>query len=169
MSGTRFVFISKGNQVFRIPEPKGSIYKAIPQLANEEVLEVILHYETRDRKPHKLLFVSFNRLCLDINGQNVLTEEEFNGRSRNFILFALQTPETLSKAEEPLPIPTALPIPTQAEKECLKNYLKEFMPQLYPKGLQEIEREIQSRIQINLNNKKFVKDAEKLRKKIRGF
>jgi len=98
MAGTRFLFISKEAQVYKVPIPKDFEYKAIPSLADQDVLEVILHYETRNRKPHKLICVSFQRLSLDNNGQYKLTDDEMNNRSRNFREFALHTPETLSES-----------------------------------------------------------------------
>lgn len=163
MSGTKFLFISKEEQVYKIPTPNVT-YKAIPELANQDVLEVVLHYETLNRKPHKLVFVQFQRLALDVNGQYVLTLEEIRKQTRNFMEFGLHTPETLSEEGGPLPIPSAVTIPTQSEKECLKKYIKEHLPQLVNTGFHVLEREIQSRIQTNFNNKKLIIDAMKIRK-----
>lgn len=164
MSGIRYLFISSDNQIYKITVPKGNEYKPMPQLADQDVLEVILYYETVSRKPSKLLFVSFDRLHLDNKGRYILTRGEIDNGIRNYILFAFQTPETISKGDNPLPIPTAVCIPTKSEKECIKNYLKELMPQLHFSGLQMIEREIKSRIDINEKNKKLVLDAAKIRK-----
>jgi hypothetical protein len=162
MSGIRYLFISNNN-VFKIPTPKDRIYKPIPQLANQDVLEIILYYETINRKPNKLLFISFDRMQLDNHGQYILTQEEINKGSRNFLLFAFQTPEILSKSDKPLPIPSTITIPTKSEKVCLKQYLKEYMPHIYTIGLHIIEKEIQTRNENNIKNIQFVKDAAKIR------
>jgi hypothetical protein len=165
MAGTRFLFITKDLQIHKIPIPNECIYKAIPSLANQEVLEVIIHYETINRKPNKLIFVSFQRLLLNANGQYRLTNDEIDERSRNFIEFAYYTPETLSKKEGPLSIPTTLTLPTQIEKECLKDYIKKNMSKLVATGYSVIEREIASRKKINLENKKLIIEASKFRNK----
>lgn len=165
LSGTRFLFISNDLDVYKIPIPKASIYKAVPQLANQSVLEVILYYETNERKPINLVDVWYNRLQLDSNGQYELTQKEIAYMSRNFILFSLQTPETLSKQEKPLPIPSALVMPTLSEKEALIKYIKKSMPKLYPQGAYVIERAIQSRTEINKKNTNLVKQAARLKRK----
>jgi len=164
MPGTRFLFISKEAQIYKVPIPKRFLYKAIPSLADQDVLGVILHYETRNRKPHKLIYVSFQRLSLDNNGQYKLTDDEMIKQTRNFREFAWHSPETLSEIDRPLPIPTAVAIPTQLEKDCLKEYLKEYMPQLVNSGSQVIESAIVSRNKINLENKRLILNASKLRK-----
>ncbi|GAU75433.1 hypothetical protein [Fusibacter sp. 3D3] len=165
MSGTRFLFITKDLQIYKVPMPRNYIYKAIPSLHNQDVLKVILHYETENRKPSKLVLVSFQRLTLDHNGQYELTNDEIREGSRNFIEFAYHTPESLSETDQPLPIPTPVALPTQLEKDCLKAYIKKNMPQLVGAGFYIIEREVESRKKINLEHKNLVLNASKLRRK----
>jgi len=167
MPGTRFLFITKDLQIFKVPVTRNLNYKAIPSLHNQNVLEVILHYETEHRKPSKLVLVSFQRLTLDSNGQYELSNDEICENSRNFIEFAFQTPESLIKTNQPLPIPTQVTLPTQLEKDCLKEYIKKHMPQLVRTGFYIIEREIESRKKINLEHKILVLNAAKLKNALR--
>lgn len=62
MSGAKPLFISKDGKVHRIPWPKNNIYKRIEALSNQEVLEIILYYKTKDKRPNKLVHVDFDHL-----------------------------------------------------------------------------------------------------------
>jgi len=164
MSGIRYLFISKDNHVYKITTPKYNFYKAVPELSGQDILEVILYYDTIERKPSRLLSVSFDRLLLDENGLYILTQEEIEKGMRNYLLFAFQSPETIAKNDIPLTIPTTVCIPTKPEKDRLKNYLKKYLPQLYCEGSQVIEAEIANRIGLNNKNKSFILEAAKIRK-----
>ena len=140
------------------------VYKAVPEWRNQLVLEVILYYKTVNRKPSELLYVSFDRLQLDNDGLYIFTENEQKEKFRNFSLFAFTTPEILSERKEPLPIPSAVVIPTPSEKECLKNYIKNYLPQLYKSSMYIIEKTIQDHIETNKKHKNLVIEAARIRK-----
>src|SRR5690606_38403228 len=119
MSGLRYLLINSDYKVYKIPAPKNHIYPSVQELSNQLVLEVILYYETHNRKPNQLLHVSFDRLQLNNDGQFIMTELEREKGLRNFLLFGFETPESLSKRNEPLPLPSAIVTPTILEKEAL--------------------------------------------------
>jgi len=163
MSGLRYLFISNDLKVYRIPSPKDGVYKAVPQLADQLVLEVILYYDTKDRKPYRLLNVFYDRLRLDSEGKYENTQQETEIRLRNFYLFGFQTPETLSKEEEPIPIPSTIVTPTSPEKDSLIKHIKSTMPLLYPGSVYVIEKSIQSCLKANKRDIDFVKEVARLK------
>lgn len=59
MSGTRWLYISNDLKVHKVPNPKNSKFKPIKELAGQEVLKVLLYYETFEKKPSKLLLLEF--------------------------------------------------------------------------------------------------------------
>ena len=168
MSGLRMIFLSDDRRVFKIPHPKNSIYKPVKQLSNETVLEVIFYYETYQRKPVKLLNVFFSRRQLDSKGQYLLTKDEQDRATRNLNLFSFETPETFSKSERQIPIPSALELPTSREKEIIIEYMKDKLPKLYPEGCYVIEKAIQRIKEKNKENKNFVKEVAKRRALSKG-
>ncbi|MCD5414428.1 MAG: hypothetical protein LR001_05430 [Clostridiales bacterium] len=168
MSGLRMIFVSDDLRVFKISQPQNSIYNPVKQLSNATVLEVGFYYETYERKPVKLLNVFFDRLQLNSNGQYLLTEDELGRRTRNFNLFAFDTPETFSKSERQIPIPSTLEFPTSREKEIIIEYMKDKLPQLYPEGCYVIEKTIQGIKEKNEKNKNFVREVAKRRALSKG-
>lgn len=87
MTGCRFLFISSnGDKIIKISQPKNHKYKSVPQLANQNVLEVILFYKNKDRKPHQLLTIEFDRFRLDSNGNYEETEVD---RKRALFIISL--------------------------------------------------------------------------------
>lgn len=75
MIQSRYLFVSSEGKVVKIARPKDHKYKSVPQLAGEDVLEVILYYRNKDRKPHQLLMVEFDRFHLDSHGNYEQTEK----------------------------------------------------------------------------------------------
>jgi len=118
--------------------PKKFVYKAIPEIANQLVLEVNLYFETLNRKPWKLLNVSFDRIQLDEHGQYILTDDEVNNGMYNFTHFAFVTAEDLANRDEPLRIPKAIVIPDSKEKEILFKYIKQKYPDLWENNAAEV-------------------------------
>jgi hypothetical protein len=163
MSGIRWLFISEDCKVYRTYEPKNHVYKPIKELANQEVLEVILFYETKERKPYKLLQVWFDRLGLNSDGGYVVTDEARDRGLYNFIEYGFATPEDLANREKPLTIPIAPITPTDSEKEALYNYLQEKIPTLAKDAPYVVERCIKSLKQNQLNYIDLIKQAKKLK------
>jgi hypothetical protein len=163
MSGIRWLFISEDCKVYRTYEPKNHIFKPIKELANQEVLEVILFYETNKRKPYKLLQVWFDRLGLDFDGGYVITDEARDRGFYNFIEYGFETPEELAIREKPLTIPIAPIIPTNSEKEALYKYLKEKIPALAKDAPLVVERCIKSLKQNQQNYIDLIKQAKKMK------
>jgi hypothetical protein len=164
MSGIRWLFISEDCKVFRTYEPKNNEYKPIKELASQEVLEVILFYETKERKPYKLLQVWFQRLGLDSAGGYVITDETRDRDLYNYIKYGfVTTSEELANRKEPLAIPIAPTTPTSSEKEALYKYIKEKLPALAKDAPFVVERCIKSIKQNHQNNIDLIRRAKKLK------
>lgn len=129
MPGIRNLYIVN-DSVIKVPQPKGSTFKAIPSLKNRSVLWVEIIYETKNRVPDSIWRIIFNRIDLDDNGQYELTFDELTKKMRNITLFSFQTPETLGEGNEPLPIPSSIAIPTKTERKALIRYIIDRMPTL---------------------------------------
>lgn len=101
-----YLYVSNKNGAHKIPKPKHSdytysaTYKAVPSLANEEVLLVTLCYETVNRQPYELDFVSFHRAKLDEKGCYIQDQEEFNNSLNNFVNYAFATSDDLALREQ---------------------------------------------------------------------
>ncbi|WP_256720885.1 MULTISPECIES: hypothetical protein [Paenibacillus] len=122
MIQSRYLFVSSEGKVVKIARPKDHKYKSVPQLAGEDVLEVILYYRNKDRKPHQLLMVEFDRFHLDSHGNYEQTEEDRKRAFHNFLSFGMANLlEGIEVEDKPLPIPVAPIIPTTAEKRSLYN------------------------------------------------
>lgn len=167
MSGSIYLYVSNKNEVHKIPKPKHStytyrsIYKAVPSLANEEVLLVTLCYETLNRKPYELDLISFTRVKLDENGVYELNQEELNSSLTNFINYDFTTADRLAVRDN-IPIPVAPDnIPTEIEKKALYSYVRENYPLLWVNCPYLVEQNIKS-IEQNYNDlKTLVKEAYK--------
>jgi hypothetical protein len=163
MSGIRWLFISEDFKVYRTYEPKNHVYKPIKELASQEVLEVILFYETNERKPYKLLQVSFERLGLDSTGGYVITDDARDRGFYNLTNYAFATPEDLASSEEPLAIPIAPITPSSSEKKALYKYLKEKLPSLAKDAPLVVERCVNSLKQNHQNNIDLIRQAKRLK------
>jgi hypothetical protein len=144
MTGCRYLFLSKGDMIIKIPQPKKHKYKSVPQLANQDVLEVILYYEIKDRKPVKLLTVGFDRFRLDTDGNYEETEADRKRAFHNFFAFGI--PSLFNEVEEdkPLQIPIAPIIPTDNEKRILYSYINEKLPNLATEAPYVVESKIRA-------------------------
>lgn len=163
MSGSRFLFVSKDNKVLRTSQPKNQVYKPILELAGQEVLEVILYYETRDRKPNKLLTVWFDRLNLDSSGKYVVTDDARKRAFFNYLVYGFVTAEELAKSDRPLAIPMAPIIPSVKEKEALYAYLKDKSPPLFKDAPFVVEKCIQALKDDHQSNIDLIRRASKLK------
>jgi hypothetical protein len=163
VSGIRWLFISNDCRVFRIPKPKNWVYKPVKELSGQEVLEVILYYETRDRKPFKLLRIEFDRIRLDPKGKYVFNDEDRERGMYNFLEFELTTPEKLANSDRPLAIPIAPVTPLPKEKAVLYAYLKGKLPILAKEAPLVLENAIQFAEQTHQKFIKLIKQAKKLK------
>lgn len=163
MSGIKWMYISKEGEVFKVPHPKDGMFKAIPQLASQTVLEVCLYYETKDRKPWKMLRVDFDRITLNNNGQ-YLSQSETHGSLRNFLEYGLITPEQLSEKQDPWVIPKAPVIPNKIEKEVLIHFLKDKYPLLWQNSPEAIEIAILNRKNVHNKYLSLIRTALALKK-----
>lgn len=145
MSGIKFLYITGEGEVYPIPTPKDSVYKVVPKLANESVLEVNLFYETKNRRSWRLIHVGFDRIQLDKYGQYTMTDEETSKSFFNFIHFGFATVKELTEREEPLAIPKAPVIPNVKEKVALISFIKRKCPFLWENSPQVVEQSIKSR------------------------
>jgi hypothetical protein len=162
MSGSIYLYISNKGEVHKIPKPNYSEYKAVPSLANQEVLLATLIYKTLNRKPFELETVSFHKDILDKDG--IL---KFDLNSIHDVLLYLEGPESAAECDELIPLPKAPSnIPTPIEKNALYSYIKERYPTLWPNCSYLVEQHIKS-IEGNLKKKKnFVKQVYKIKSKM---
>ena len=167
MSGIKFLFISGEGEVYPIPVSKGSVYKAVPSLANQSVLVVELLYEVENRNPWRLIYVGFDRIQLDGHGQYLLTVEERESEFYNICHFGLASAEELSKREGPIAIPIALVIPNAKEKDTLISFMKRKYPSLWENSPEVVELYIQSRLHIHSDLVNLVKESTVIRQKNR--
>ena len=165
MSGIKFLFISGKGEVYPIPASKGSVYKAVPMLANESVLVVELFYEVKNRKPWQLIYIGFDRIQLDGHGQYRLTMEEIGSKFYNMSHFGLASAEELSKREEPVAIPKAPVVPNAKEKETLIRFIKRKYPILWGNSPAAVELSIQSRLNTHSDLVNLVKKSTIIRRK----
>lgn len=157
-----YFYISNKGQVYKIAKPIYSVYKAVPALANQDVLITMLYYKTLNRKPHELSIVSFHRAKLNNNGGYEFTQEEIDKELINFKNYAFSTAESLSIGNNPIPIPVAPNnVPTSIEKDALYSYLKEKYPELWincPYLVEQLIKDIEEHFN---NQKKLVKEGLK--------
>ncbi|MBS4022978.1 MAG: hypothetical protein KGZ79_11275 [Dethiobacter sp.] len=165
MPGIKFLYITSEGKVYTIPTPNDSTYKAIPELGNSSVLMVNLYYETKNRKPWRLIRVGFDRIQLEEHGQYVLTTQERHDKFYNFNMFGFMTVEELSKGDEPLPIPKAPDIPTAKEKIALINFIRSKYPALWENSPLAVEKAIEFNINAHSKLINMVKEANLKRRK----
>lgn len=163
MSGSIHLYVGD-NKVYRIPLPKGDTYKAVPQLANKEVLYTYFVYDTINRKPEVLINFYCDRLKLDNKGQYTQTDEEINRHYHNIRYYGFETVESLSEREGPWVIPLAPTIPSSQEKATIIQYLSDRYPSLAKDVLWVIESYIAHITQLHKETLNMIKEANKLRK-----
>lgn len=161
MSGLTVLYIdSKENKIIKVPHPKDHQFKAVKKFANQEVLCVMMFYETENRIPTSFIKVDFMRLKLDSEGAYFKMDEDMAKAYDNS--FAFETAETLAKRLGPLPIPIFPDIPTNEEKAALYAYLSTKQPTLSKVAPSFIESEIRKAKRIHEEKIKLVKDAHRL-------
>ena len=163
-SSVKLLYISSERKVYKIPQPKGNIYKAIPELAEQEVLIVSLIYEIRERKPWRLITMYFDRIELDKQGQYQWTKEEMSSKMHNAIHFGFTTPEELSERTQVV-IPEAPVNPTKFEIEVLKEYLKTQEPNLWKNSPEILGFSIRANEVVYKKLKNMVKKASEIKRR----
>ncbi|MNW36518.1 hypothetical protein D3C74_135310 [compost metagenome] len=165
MIQSRYLFVSRAGKVIKIARPKDHKHKSAPQLAGEEVLEVILYYRNKDRKPHKLLMVEFDRFHLDSDGNYKQTEEDRKRAIHNFLSFGMaDLHEGIEVEDKPLPIPVAPILPTTAEKKSLYDYINEKLPSFSDDAPYVVESKIKAANEKYEEFKSMAKKSNKLSK-----
>jgi hypothetical protein len=166
LGGTKWLFISKELKVMKISQPNNQVYKPVPSLAGQVVLEVILYYETMSRKPSKLVLVEFDRIQLDENGGYAVNDDERRRALHNFFEFGMTTPEEKAEGDQPLALPIPPVIPAIKEKEALYSYLKLKYPVLAFSAPIIVENKINFSKETHRTHIEFVKKVMKLRNKL---
>lgn len=124
----------------------------------------MLYYETKDRKPERLLIVEFDRIRLDTEGVYELTDEEMNKVMQNALHFIYATPQQLANSEGPVVLPVAPSIPSSKEKIALYAYLNNKIPSLGKDAPKIVENTIASLKNVHQEKIDMIKEAKVLRR-----
>lgn len=162
MSGVKWLYISKEDKVFKVPNPKNNKYKAVKELAGQNVLKVMMYYETKDRKPERLLIVEFDRIRLDAKGNYELSEVKMKNVMQNALHFMYATPQQLANSEGPIVLPIAPCIPSSKEKVALYAYLNSKIPSLGKDAPKIVENTVSSLQNVHKGKIDMIKEANTL-------
>jgi hypothetical protein len=163
MYGLLCVFIDD-NKVYKVPKPKNNVFKAVSELSNKKVLFVELAYEIVNRRPYKLIRVSFSRVELDKLGQLDFEQLKRGPELMNLINYEFTTPKQLMERSGPLIIPLAPSNIYKEEKERLISYLKEYYPVLAKDCPLIMEQHIENKKNIYEKHIELIKKANKKKK-----
>ena len=156
------LYICRDGKVIKLSRGKWDKNEPMYKLSLQEVLHVQIAYESVQRIPSIMLGVWFERLQLNEVGQYTLNR--YHPAMQNFIKYAFDSAEELSKRDEPLTIPVAPIIPTQFEKEALNAYLKNKFPVFLKNSPQKIELTIKRLREQHKEYIELIKKANDLRK-----
>ncbi|GAA0134942.1 hypothetical protein YSY43_17820 [Paenibacillus sp. YSY-4.3] len=131
MSSTLCLYISQEQKVYKIPKPKNHMYKPVKELAGQEVLKILLYYDTAERKPSNLNHIEYERITLDSEGVHQIKGKRISSEMYNFFAFGLATAEELADRESPPVIPRAPVVLKSDEKKALYNYLQKSYKSLF--------------------------------------
>lgn len=162
MGGVKWLYISSDEKVFKVPNPKHNRYKAVKELAGQNVMKVMLYYATKDRKPERLLIVQFDRIRLDTEGIYELTDEEMSKVMQNALHFMYATPQQLASNGGPVVLPIAPSVPTAKEKVALYAYLNSKIPSLGEEAPKIVEKTIASLKKVYQEKIDMIKEAKVL-------
>lgn len=138
--GIKYLCVYDGN-VYEIPVYKikdGKFPKK--ELAGRTVIMMEMIYETKNRRPYKIVRVAFDRVSFDENGIYDVRKDsasEVIGVKLEYMY------SKFHKKNEPLPIPIAPVIPSGEEVKIIKEYLKKKYPILYANSSNAIEEWIE--------------------------
>lgn len=164
MGGIKWLYISKENNIYKIPNPKNGRFKEIKELSEQDVLKVMLYYRTKNRKPDKLVMVEFDRITLDSQGVYKVTDERQRRMLQNAFQFIYNTPQQLADSKSPFELPQAPSVPSNIEKKALYEYLDQNFPNLGNDAPAIVENAISSLKKIHEKKINLIKEANKLRK-----
>ncbi|MEK3955630.1 hypothetical protein [Psychrobacillus sp. FSL K6-1464] len=129
MTGVKWLYITTEGKVIHVSQPKDSKFKAIKELAQQEVLRALLYYQTTERKPSHLQLIQFDRITLGTDGAYDERNKENKTQSFDYSFFCA-TPESLAERKGPLPLPLVPTIPSSEEIKYLYEYLDKKIPLL---------------------------------------
>lgn len=134
--GIKYLCVFDG-KVYEIPVYKikdGKFPKK--ELAGQTVIMMEMIYETKNRRPYKIVRIAFDRVSFDENGIYDVRKDaasEVIGVKLEYMY------SKLHKKTEPLPIPIAPVIPTDEEVKIIKQHLQKKYPILYKNSSNAIE------------------------------
>ncbi len=164
MSGIRTIYVTESLNVHRVSRDKSGEKRPLVALANQTVLDVLFYYETVNRKPSRMVTVSFNRIRLNDEGADIITDEDLQ-RSMQCMNSVFWTPEEEAEGLEYVSLPTISDYPTPKETECIYNYLKNDLPTLYPDGCFNVDLAIRGAVQINEKRVRRAKEVARIKGK----
>lgn len=134
------------NTVHEIPLTKVKDGKMeAPIFSNQSVLKMEMVYETKNRKPNKILRIIFNNILFNSDG---IYDYGAASVSKEFQVKLEYIMSGIGLESSPLPIPIAPVIPSNKEVELLKNHLNNKYPLLLFNSPYALEEAInQSKVQ----------------------
>lgn len=110
-----------------------------PELADKTVIMMEIVYETKDRKPFKIMRINFSKAYFDDRGihdiESVSNSKEI-GIKLEYIF------SDFSEEPNPLPIPIAPELPTEKEVALIVSYLNRKYPYLLINSPTAIEQAV---------------------------
>lgn len=135
--GIKYLCVFDGN-VYEIPVYKikdGKFPKK--ELAGKTVIMMEMIYETKNRRPYKIVRIAFDRVSFDDEGIYDVRKDsasEVIGVKLEYMY------SKLNKKLDPLPIPIAPVIPTDEEVKIIKAYISKKYPILCKNSSNIIEK-----------------------------
>ncbi|WP_373844437.1 hypothetical protein [Clostridium sp.] len=157
MTSYMILHITDDYKVYKISKRIYEMNKSILKLANQNLLQVMLIYDTYNRKPHKLIKVEFNRITLNSDSFIVHDENLFEFEN-NTVDYMFSDANKLSLLDK-IPLPRAPVIPSQYEKNSLYKFINEKYPIFYIPCTYLTEKYIKDKNNIYNENKKLVLTA----------
>lgn len=165
-TGSVYFYIAADGKFYRVPKPKGAMFKAIPGLANQDVLMVSMVYSILNRLPVKILNINFDRVDLDGEGRYVIDDEELFRKLRNVRVFGGGVLGPLAFENGVVEIPDSPVIPSAIEKKGIIAFLKEKYPRLHKTSPYAIEDKIKS---LKYKHNELLADVKRASKKMDKF
>lgn len=165
MSGVKWLYISSDYKIYKVSQPKDRVFKAVKELAGQDVMQVMLAYETSVRKPSRLFHIEFCRISLNPDGTYNLNDSERVGVWHNANHFLNADPQRLAEREGQFVLPIAPSIPSSKEKLVLYDYLKKHFPLLAKDAPTLVEKTIRIGNQLHKERIEMIKKAKLLRER----
>ncbi|MFL0198508.1 hypothetical protein ACJDU8_23550 [Clostridium sp. WILCCON 0269] len=154
MTSYMVLHITDNYKAYKISKRIYEMNKSTLKLANQNLLQVMLIYDTYNRKPSKLIKVEFDRITVDSNSFIIYSESsfEFENNTVNYIFSDANELALLNK----LPLPRAPVIPNQHEKVSLYEFIDKKYPFFHNPCVYLTEQYINIKNNIYSKNKKLV-------------